>query len=92
MSREQTAGLYKVENDVRVPVKYGLTWRKGTLDGRFSLPGSPDVIEHDGACGTWLWMDPARDLVFAFLTNQSAYCVDGAQARALAAVYSALSR
>lgn len=90
MSREQTTGLYRVENGHQTPVRYGLTWRKGTLDGRFSLPGSPDVIEHDGACGTWLWIDPAHDLVFAFLTNQSDYQIDGAQAGALAAVYSAL--
>lgn len=92
MSREQTAGISRMEGDRAVPVRYGLTWRKGTIDGRSSLPGSADVIEHDGATGTWLWIDPGWDLVFAFLTNHHGTSVDGVQARALGIVYSALRR
>jgi CubicO group peptidase (beta-lactamase class C family) len=89
MSREQTAGIPKLEDGRSSPVRYGLTWRKGTLDGRSTLPGSADVFEHDGAVGTWLWIDPQRDLVFAFLTNQAGYDVH-TQAAALSVVYSAL--
>lgn len=91
MSRDHTAGLYKTEEDHRTPVHYGLTWRKGTLDGYPTLPGSPRVIEHDGAFGTWLWIDPEWDLVFALLTNQWQKEFH-AQPAALAAVYSSLHR
>ncbi|WP_460819733.1 serine hydrolase domain-containing protein [Microlunatus parietis] len=89
MSREQTRGIAKTEGDLVTPVRYGLTWRKGSIDGRYTLPGSADVIEHDGATGTWLWIDPAWDLVFVLLTNQNWAVMDRIQAKALATVYSA---
>lgn len=91
MSREHTTGINKIdEHGCSQPVRYGLTWRKGTFDGRATLPGSAHIIEHDGAFGTWLWIDPDYDLVFAILTNQWQQPFDGPQAAALAAVYSAL--
>jgi len=34
------------------------------------VPASPSTFTHGGASGTRLWIDPQRELVFVFLTNQ----------------------
>jgi CubicO group peptidase (beta-lactamase class C family) len=34
------------------------------------VPASPGTFHHGGASGTRLWVDPERQLVFVFLTNQ----------------------
>jgi CubicO group peptidase (beta-lactamase class C family) len=34
------------------------------------VPASPSTFTHGGASGTRLWIDPERELVFVFLTNQ----------------------
>jgi CubicO group peptidase (beta-lactamase class C family) len=34
------------------------------------VPASPSTFTHGGASGTRLWIDPDRELVFVFLTNQ----------------------
>ncbi len=34
------------------------------------VPASPSTFTHGGATGTRLWIDPERELVFVFLTNQ----------------------
>lgn len=55
------------EDDVR-PVRHGLAWGKPTLNAE--VPGSPRVIDHGGATGTRLWIDPDARLVFVYFTNQ----------------------
>lgn len=91
MSRDHTTGIPDIDDRGHaMPAHYGLTWRKGTLDGLPTLPGSATVIEHDGAFGTWLWIDPDHDLVVAILTNRMGYNMYR-QAGALAAVYSAMT-
>lgn len=88
MGRDQTKGM--LERGVVSGARHqALGWRKGKVDGFDVVPGSPSVIEHDGATGGQLWLDPERDLVFVYLTNRF-----GADARvrqrALQVVYSAL--
>jgi CubicO group peptidase (beta-lactamase class C family) len=34
------------------------------------VPASPSTFTHGGASGTRLWIDPERELIFVFLTNQ----------------------
>jgi CubicO group peptidase (beta-lactamase class C family) len=34
------------------------------------VPGSARVVDHGGATGTRLWIDPDAGLVFVFFTNQ----------------------
>lgn len=88
MTREHTAGLVTLTNGRPVPAHYALAWRKSSLNGEW--PGSPRVFEHDGAAGGLLWIDPAWNLVFVFLTNNlgaaDVYLPQGA----LQAVYGAL--
>jgi len=50
------------------PVHHGLGWAKPTLN--HELPGSPRVVDHGGATGTRLWLDPEAGLVFVYFTNQ----------------------
>jgi CubicO group peptidase (beta-lactamase class C family) len=83
MTREQTAGIIETSDDgaVRVP-HYALGWGKpnpeGTApsvlgtppDSPVRVPASPSSFTHGGAAGTRLWIDPDRELVFVFLTNQ----------------------
>jgi CubicO group peptidase (beta-lactamase class C family) len=81
MLQEQTGGIPEVREDgtVREP-RYALGWRKrsersaglvgdGSVDAAGVIPASPSAATHGGASGTRLWIDPERDLVFAFLTN-----------------------
>lgn len=89
MTREHTGDVRKDVDGVLQPVHYGLAWRKGSVDRHWTLPGSPLTFEHDGATGGLLWIDPACDFVFVFLTNQfgtDTYARDAA----LQIMYSAL--
>lgn len=52
------------------------------------VPASPATFTHGGATGTRLWIDPKRELVFVFLTNQWAVS-DGAMFSILREVYTA---
>ena len=52
------------------PQHQTLGWRKGKVDGMDLVPASASVMEHDGATGGQLWLDPAYDLVFVYLSNR----------------------
>jgi len=68
MGRDHTAGVIGVHEGQQRPVHHGLGWHKPTLmDHR---PGSERVVAHGGATGTSLWIDPAANLVFVYLTNE----------------------
>jgi CubicO group peptidase (beta-lactamase class C family) len=86
MGREQTAGVFEPGDPPRRPT-YGLGWAKPTLDGR--LPGPPSVVEHAGATGSRLWVDPKHGLVIALLVGRWGADRTLADA-AIAAVYGAL--
>jgi CubicO group peptidase (beta-lactamase class C family) len=89
MTREHTTGLVALVDGHPEAAHYGLGWSKDSLAG--TLPGSPAVVEHGGATGTLLWVDPEWDLVFVFLTNHWDIQTNVPQ-RALQAVYGALHR
>lgn len=89
MSRDQTHGL-SAPGVVPRPQHQTLGWRKGKVDGFEVVPASSLVIEHDGATGGQLWLDPEHDLVFVYLTNR--FGADSSvRQRALQVVYSALT-
>jgi CubicO group peptidase (beta-lactamase class C family) len=67
MTREQTAGMLEAGLPPREP-RYGLGWGKSGLSG--DRIGSPRQFDHGGATGTRLWVDPAHELVVAFLMNR----------------------
>jgi CubicO group peptidase (beta-lactamase class C family) len=52
------------------------------------VPASPSTFTHGGATGTRLWIDPERELVFVFLTNQWGIS-DGVMFSILREVYAA---
>jgi CubicO group peptidase (beta-lactamase class C family) len=90
MAADQTRGLMSsvpADQEPR-PVHHGLAWAKSTLM-RDDLPGSPLVVDHGGASGTRLWVDPAAGLVFVYFTNQWRPNRD-AELNALRAVYRAI--
>lgn len=89
MSRDQTKGM-PATGVVSSPQHQTLGWRKGKVDGLDMLPASPAVIEHDGATGGQLWLDPKHDLIFVYLTNRFGADL-GVRQRALQVVYSALT-
>ena len=89
MTREHTRGLVALVDGHPEPAHYGLGWSKDSLAG--TLPGSPAVVEHGGATGTLLWVDPEWDLVFVFLTNHWDIATNVPR-RALQAVYGALRK
>lgn len=88
MTREHTTGMVTLVDGRPVPAHYALAWRKSSLDGEW--PGSPRAFEHDGAAGGLLWIDPAWDLVFVFLTNAFGAADVHLPQGALQAVYGAL--
>ncbi len=88
MGRDQTRGLLEQGIHPR-PRHQALGWRKGKVDGIDIVPTSPSVIEHDGATGGALWLDPERDLIFVYLTN-SFNADTSVRQRALQVVYGAL--
>jgi CubicO group peptidase (beta-lactamase class C family) len=81
MTRDHTGELSKQT------FNYGLGW--GKPNPYDSNPGSPGAFGHGGATGTLLWIDPAWDLVFVFLTNRWGVEQETPR-RALNAVYGAL--
>ncbi len=86
MRREQTAGVLESGDPPRRPT-YGLGWGKSTLNGR--MPGPPEAVDHAGATGSRLWVDPVNGLVIALLVGR--WGADRALAdAAIAAVYGAL--
>lgn len=69
------------------PMHHGLAWAKPTLTK--DVPGSPKVVDHGGATGTRLWIDPDAELVFVYFTSR--WEPDrGPERDALRGVYAAL--
>lgn len=68
MGSDQTRGVTGSYYDEEVPVHQGLAWGKPTL--MRDVPGGPDVIDHGGASGTRLWIDPQAGLVFVYFTAE----------------------
>jgi serine-type D-Ala-D-Ala carboxypeptidase len=80
-------GVLSTIDEQERPVRHGLGWGKPTLNA--SLPGSPRVVDHGGATGARLWIDPDARLVFVYFTNQWAG-ERGPEFNALYGVYQAL--
>jgi serine-type D-Ala-D-Ala carboxypeptidase len=87
MTRNYTRGMVELVDRYAEPFNYGLGWGKPDPNG--STLGSERAYGHGGATGTYLWVDPAWDLAFIFLTNRWGLETDTAR-RALNAVYGAL--
>jgi CubicO group peptidase (beta-lactamase class C family) len=68
MGRDHVGGIPGRYNGEERPVHYGLGWSKPTL--MKDVPGSPRVVDHGGATGTRLWIDPDAGLVFVFFSNE----------------------
>lgn len=86
MTRDHTAGVPRLLEPHHRDVHYGLGWGKPP-----AAPGGPSdsAFEHGGVTGTRLFLDPERDLVFVFLTNQWNATPD-VSSQALSEVYRAL--
>lgn len=87
MTRSHTKGMSALVEGYAEPFNYGLGW--GKPDPGANVLASERAHGHGGATGTLLWIDPAWDLVFVFLTNRWGLETDTAR-RALNAVYGAL--
>lgn len=86
MTRLQTAGL--AEAGTGRPPDYALGWGRTGI-GPGAIP-SPTAFGHGGATGSTLVVDPANDLVIAYLRNE--WGSSGAPAEeAVALVYAALA-
>jgi CubicO group peptidase (beta-lactamase class C family) len=68
MAQDHTRGLVGAIDGEEVRVHHGLAWNKPTL--MKDVPGGPDVIDHGGASGTRLWIDPGAGLVFVYFSAQ----------------------
>lgn len=66
MTRLHLETTYEWEPGRPQTVRWALGWSKGNPDHDLV---SPEGFGHAGATGTLLWVDPAFDLVFVFLTN-----------------------
>ena len=87
MGEDHTRGVPGRYNDEDRAVHHGLGWAKPTL--MKDVPGSPRVVDHGGATGTRLWVDPDLGLVFVFFTNE--WDADrGPEMAALRALYQAV--
>lgn len=86
MTREHTAGILEAGVPPQEP-RYGLGWGKSGFSG--VRIGSARQFDHGGATGTRLWVDPAYDLVVAFLMNRWGED-DHFSLAAIQAVYAAL--
>lgn len=65
MAREVTVNGLGAAADRLADDHYAIGWGKqGT-----ATPGSPAAFGHGGVSGTRLWIDPAEDLVFVYLTG-----------------------
>ena len=87
MTRNHTQGMSAIVEHYAEPFNYGLGW--GKPDPTTNVLGSERAFGHGGATGTLLWIDPAWNLIFVFLTNRWGIETDTAR-RALNAVYGAL--
>ena len=88
MGEDHTRGVIGHYNGEDRPVHHGLGWAKPTM--MKDVPGSARVVDHGGATGTRLWIDPDLGLVFVFFTNE--WDADrGPEMAALHALYRAVS-
>ena len=65
MTREVTVNGLGAATDVLRAEHYALGWGKPGV----ASPASPSSFGHGGATGTRLWVDPAHDLVFLYLSG-----------------------
>ena len=65
MTREVTVGGLGAATDVLRAEHYAVGWGKPGV----ASPASPGSFGHGGATGTRLWIDPAHDLVFVYLSG-----------------------
>jgi CubicO group peptidase (beta-lactamase class C family) len=87
MAQDHVRGLPGATEDGDRPMHQGLAWAKPTMTK--AVPGSPDVVDHGGATGTRLWIDPDAELVFVYFTSR--WEPDrGPEMEALRGVYAAL--
>ena len=92
MLRDHAAGLEEAQGDGRwAPAAgRGLAWRLNLrLPAQFCDLASPAAYGHGGATGTLLVVDPAEDLVIAFMANRWGW-PGHERRRVLNAVYAAL--
>ena len=68
MAQDHVRGLPGVAYDEERPMHHGLAWSKPTLNK--DVPGGPGVVDHGGATGTRLWIDPDAELVFVYFTSR----------------------
>lgn len=68
MAEDHTRGIPGTGDGEEAAVHHGLAWAKPTL--MKDVPGGPDVIDHGGASGTRLWIDPSAGLVFVYFSSQ----------------------
>lgn len=89
MTRVHTEGIMALEDSTPRPSFTGLGWGMRSPFG--NVLGSASSYGHAGASGSWLWIDPEWNLVFALLSN-----TEGGKGstpmRMLNAVYGALGR
>jgi CubicO group peptidase (beta-lactamase class C family) len=89
MGREQTRGILEPPADGVGPdrdPRYALGWGKPGGDG--GVPCTEEAIEHGGATGTRLFIDPGTDLAVVVLANR--WDVAETSRAVVAAVHSAL--
>lgn len=89
MTRVHTHGIPAIEDGTPQPTYQGLGWGMRSPFG--NVIGSEHGYGHAGYGGSWLWIDPAWDLVFVLLSNSQA-AQPNIPIRALNAVYGALER
>ena len=89
MTRVHTEGIMAIENGTPRPTYAGLGWGMRSPHG--NVLGSERAYGHAGASGSWVWIDPEWDLVFALMSN-SARGKPSTPIRMLNAVYGALER
>ena len=65
MTREVTVNGLGAATDVLRAEHYAVGWGKPGV----ASPASPSAFGHGGATGTRLWVDPAHDLVFVYLSG-----------------------
>ena len=65
MTREVTVNGLGAATDVLRAEHYAIGWGKPGI----ASPASPSAFGHGGATGTRLWVDPAHDLVFVYLSG-----------------------
>jgi len=68
MAEDHVDGLPGRYDGEERPVHHGLGWAKPTM--MKAVPGSARVVDHGGATGSRLWVDPDAGLVFVYFANQ----------------------